>query len=77
MRKVEISFSRTFVMHTTIEIVVPNDIKDEQIKDYLIENDFYEKQIENNLHQEELNVIDEYWRYDVYKIDKLIEGGEL
>jgi hypothetical protein len=66
-RKVSVIVTRYYSKQTTVEIDVPVDIKDDELVDFLTENEDLDVKIAEGLAQDSLSVDDdtfEYWDKD-------------
>lgn len=62
-RKVKVTATRYYSKQTTVEVDVPVDIKDEDLVDFLTENEDLDNQIEEGLAQASLSGDDDTFGY--------------
>jgi predicted metal-dependent hydrolase len=62
-RKVKVTATRYYSKQTTIEVDVPVEIKDDELVDFLTENEDLDNQIEEGLAQDSLSVDDDTFEY--------------
>jgi len=62
-RKVQVTLTRTYYKTTTIEIEVDESIVGDELKDYLIENEELDTELENELGNADLDGGDDEWEF--------------
>lgn len=62
-RKVEVTVTRYYSKQTVVEVDVPVDIKDDELVDFLTENEDLDNQIEEGLAQAFLSGDDDIFEY--------------
>lgn len=62
-RKVTVTVTRYYSKQTEVEVDVPNEIGDDQIQDWLTENDDLTQRVENALERSGLYPDEDNWEY--------------
>ena len=62
-KKVSITLSRTYYKTATIEVEVDENLKDDELRDFLIENEKIDSLLENELSEQSLYGGDDEWEY--------------
>ena len=62
-KKVSITLSRTYYKTATIEVEVDENLKDDELRDFLIEDEKIDSLLENELSEQSLYGGDDEWEY--------------
>lgn len=62
-KKVSVTLTRTYSKTATIEIEVDENLKDEELRNYLTENEELDTDLENELGEASLDGGDDEWEY--------------